>query len=131
MSAPDRWLIKWGKRCIQALGLQEWDVTFSMERQVDGDDRLGKAFIQYPYEVADILIRDNMKDDRAGRTLVMHELLHPTNQHKEIAVKKILQMIPDEQQREVATQMWVDAKEVDIVHLSRALTRWLSRDYPK
>jgi hypothetical protein len=124
MSEPPQWVQEWVGVCAEALGLVDWDIRIALRRTIDDDDRYGKACVQYEYEDADIYLRDTIEDDRAGRTLVMHEMLHLANQHREMASRLLIGMIPEAQQ-DTAKDIWTNGKELDIVHLSRALTNAL------
>lgn len=121
---PPQWINNYVQFLVEAFGLENWEVTVKMERTIGEDDRLGEAAVQSRYMTADIQLRDTLEEDREGIETVVHEMLHLTQAPQDLAVDRIIDMVP-KKLRNHARELYADGNEMTTTNLSRALAKVL------
>lgn len=124
MKTP-KWILEYGARVQEALGLGAWALTFEMDEHPNPDVSASDAttYANPRYLEAIIRLRPSCmrRETNAGKVLLIHELLHVVDSAKNRVVNQMVDTHVPEDLRAHAHEMIIDADERRVVLLSRAL----------
>lgn len=117
---PPKWLRRYAEKAADALGLHEYDLTFTglggeePNSYADSDARYLRAEIALHAEVC-------RQETAEGRLTVVHELLHVAHAEQDTLTERVLAAYVPKRQRKEMRGMLVDANERYTERLARAL----------
>ena len=121
--APPKWLCEFTHRCVDALGLDKWDLYLIMRDRVENEEGCtldGKADSNPTYMFANVYFPYGIEETNYGYGVVLHELMHVALAQQDNAVQRIIELVPAELQ-DHANELWRHGNEHDIEMVSRSL----------
>jgi hypothetical protein len=119
-----KWLRRYTRHAIEALGLQVWAVAVRLAEQPSptSPDADANCCSDVHYLLATLTFRPSVvaEPTNNAKVLVLHELLHLVDAHQDRVVDLLIEQLP-EAERNLAHNLVTDQREQRVTRLSRML----------